>query len=370
MISRSALRIEDATAQYDAWVAAQVPVSVNHLAKKHELMHADASKFLRGTYYRWATRFRAVAGSMADGAPVLSVGDAHIENFGTWRDAEGRLAWGVNDVDEASPVPQSNDPLRVLTSALLARHKLGGRKLALRGRSMSDAVLGGYMDSLRAGGIPYVLAETHGALRELALARVHDPEGFWRKLESSCVALTVVPARVQALLRQSLPADVVIEQWATRAAGIGSLVHARTVVLGRYGGARIAREAKRIAPSSAAWARGDGAGTAQGAALLAHAIRSPDPLLRFDRSGWIVRRLAPDCSRIDLSALDSADAERHLLHAMGAELANMQLGQRSAVALRKRAATWRVRAMLDTAEQLRDDVLGDWRAWRQTRGAE
>jgi len=32
---------------------------------------------------------------------VLAVGDLHVENFGTWRDAEGRLIWGVNDFDES-----------------------------------------------------------------------------------------------------------------------------------------------------------------------------------------------------------------------------------------------------------------------------
>ena len=34
---------------------------------------------------------------------VLAVGDLHTENFGTWRDAEGRLIWGINDFDEAFP---------------------------------------------------------------------------------------------------------------------------------------------------------------------------------------------------------------------------------------------------------------------------
>jgi hypothetical protein len=37
------------------------------------------------------------------GAPVVTgVGDLHVENFGTWRDADARLVWGVNDFDEAA----------------------------------------------------------------------------------------------------------------------------------------------------------------------------------------------------------------------------------------------------------------------------
>jgi len=41
---------------------------------------------------------------------VLAVGDLHVENFGTWRDAEGRLIWGVNDFDEAWRLPVYERP--------------------------------------------------------------------------------------------------------------------------------------------------------------------------------------------------------------------------------------------------------------------
>ncbi len=48
------------------------------------------------------------------------MGDLHIENFGTWRDLEGRLIWGINDVDEAYPVRYPNDLVRLAASAFLA----------------------------------------------------------------------------------------------------------------------------------------------------------------------------------------------------------------------------------------------------------
>lgn len=41
----------------------------------------------------------------------MAVGDLHVENFGTWRDIEGRLVWGVNDFDEAHPLSYANDAL-------------------------------------------------------------------------------------------------------------------------------------------------------------------------------------------------------------------------------------------------------------------
>ena len=50
---------------------------------------------------------------------VLAVGDLHIENFGTWRDSEGRLVWGVNDFDETWRLPYTQDLVRLTTSTLI-----------------------------------------------------------------------------------------------------------------------------------------------------------------------------------------------------------------------------------------------------------
>src|SRR5262249_20118319 len=44
----------------------------------------------------------------------------HVENYGSSRDAEGRLVWGINDFDEAGPPPYTNDLVRLATSAWLA----------------------------------------------------------------------------------------------------------------------------------------------------------------------------------------------------------------------------------------------------------
>jgi uncharacterized protein (DUF2252 family) len=43
-----------------------------------------------------------VCPDLAKAPKVLAVGDLHVENFGTWRDVEGRLVWGINDFDEAA----------------------------------------------------------------------------------------------------------------------------------------------------------------------------------------------------------------------------------------------------------------------------
>ena len=112
--------IHQATRAYEAWLREQVPVVERELRRKHEAMRESALAFLRATYYRWAETWPHECPELMDAPVVLAVGDLHIENFGTWRDAEGRLAWGVNDFDEASPLPYAHDLVRLAASAILA----------------------------------------------------------------------------------------------------------------------------------------------------------------------------------------------------------------------------------------------------------
>jgi uncharacterized protein (DUF2252 family) len=57
--------------------------------------------------FRWAKRIEKLCPELKDAPRVLFVGDTHTENFGTWRDFEGRLVWGVNEFDEATIHPLS-----------------------------------------------------------------------------------------------------------------------------------------------------------------------------------------------------------------------------------------------------------------------
>src|SRR5712664_3439791 len=98
---RSAIpSVHDATDAFERWLKDQLPdVDKKGFDKKHEKMDLGAFEFLRATFYRWMQRWPEIAEEL-DGAPrVLAVGDLHIENFGTWRDSEGRLVWGINDFD-------------------------------------------------------------------------------------------------------------------------------------------------------------------------------------------------------------------------------------------------------------------------------
>src|SRR2546427_7313245 len=112
MKDRSEIGIVAATTRYEAWLAERIPLVEPDLELKHHAMSAGIFPFLRATFYRWAARWRALVGDVAAAPTVLAVGDLHVENFGTWRDAEGRLVWGGEDLDEPWPLPHNNDPGR------------------------------------------------------------------------------------------------------------------------------------------------------------------------------------------------------------------------------------------------------------------
>jgi len=378
MKHRSEIGIVEATARYEAWLAERIPLVKADLALKHHAMSAGIFPFVRATFYRWAARWRALVGDVAAAPVVLAVGDLHVENFGTWRDAEGRLVWGVNDFDEAWPLPYTNDLARLATSALLAREY---HDLRIDGKEAVSAILDGYREGLEAGGHAFVLAEHHTALREMALYRLHDPETFWDKLESLPTVKAPVPAVVLTSLRRALPEGDLPFRIVHRVAGLGSLGRQRFVALAAWRGGRVAREAKALAPSActpavsgsvgtggmvrrAVWALSGAAGKIHYDAILRRGIRCPDPCVRVD-GAWLVRRLAPDCSRIKLNELPRKREESRLLHAMGWETANVHLGSPGARAIRadlkRRDKHW----LYDAARRLGDAIDDDWDDWRK-----
>ena len=139
------------TRAYEKWMREQIPVVKGDLGLKHRRMAESAFVFLRGTFYRWMQLWPATCPTLAAAPRVPSVGDLHVENFGTWRDSEGRLVWGVNDVDEACLLPYTQDLVRLATSAVLAT--LHGR-FRMPARESSEAILEGYITSLSRGGAP------------------------------------------------------------------------------------------------------------------------------------------------------------------------------------------------------------------------
>src|SRR5258708_38572190 len=148
------MKIRKATARYERWLARHLRPIPDDVALKHQRIRDAAFPFLRATYYRWAQIWPAVCRDLAGATRVLSVGDLHVENFGTWRDAEGRLVWGINDFDEACRLPYTNDLVRLATSALIAA-SAGHLKIAPD--ALCGTILKGYQDGLEANGCPFVL---------------------------------------------------------------------------------------------------------------------------------------------------------------------------------------------------------------------
>jgi hypothetical protein len=349
--------VVSATESYERWMAAYTSVVRKDLALKHVRMGESPFVFLRATFYRWIESFPHVCRNLMDAPHVIAVGDLHIENFGTWRDREGRLVWGVNDLDEASSLPYVSDLVRLATSVALGIER---GDLRLRFGQACEAICEGYLSSLDRGGEPIVLSERHRALREVALSEARDPKTFWAKMEELPRVTRVAPDVVR-ILEQALPDRNVPYTVRTRVAGVGSVGRPRFVALAAYEGGWLAREAKAWLPSAAA--RGARRRGKAAIALLRDGTRSPDPAWSI-RGSWIVRRLAPDCSRIEVDDLPKRRDEWKLLRAMGWETANVHLATPDACKsvsrdLRSRNRRWLERATAAMAEA----TISDWKAW-------
>jgi len=323
-------------------------------------MRSDAFPFFRATFYRWAQVWSGICGEAAKAPRALAVGDLHVENFGTWRDSEGRLIWGVNDFDEAWRMPYTNDLVRLATSALLAQ-------MICEPKEAMDSILQGYRACVEAGGKPFALAEHHRALREMATARLHDAEKFWEKFHALPEVKEEPPVGARKAIDRLMPERGLTWRVVHRIAGLGSLGRPRYVALADWRGGSIAREAKALAPSACVWAdQGKGGGPILYQQLLNTAVRCRDPFVRLQKR-WIVRRLAPDCSRIELAALPAEHDELRLLYAMGWETANVHLGSVKAKVLardlEKRPKGWLYRA----ARAMEKAMLADYEEYRKTK---
>ncbi len=350
------MKIAKATEQYEAWLGRRLTLLEHDLDLKHQAMRSGAFPFLRATFYRWAQTWEQVCGEAARAPRVLAVGDLHVENFGTWRDIEGRLIWGINDFDETWPLAYTNDLVRLAASALVAQMSCG------REEGIA-AILKGYGEAVAAGGRPFILAEHHPPLRQMATARLHDPEQYWAKLHALPPSREQRPASASKALDRMMPERGLHWRAVHRIAGLGSLGRERYVALAEWRGGSIAREAKALAPSACVWAeRGKGTAPVRYQELLDGAVRARDPFVSV-RGRWIVRRLAPDCSRIELASLPKERDEIRLLHAMGWETANVHLGSAKprvlAADLAQRPPGW----LLEAARKMEKAVMADFAAY-------
>lgn len=353
------MNVVAATRAYESWARSQITLLPGDLRLKHQRMREAAFPFLRATFYRWVELYRTACPELAAAPRLLAVGDLHIENFGTWRDAEGRLIWGINDFDEAAPMPYTIDLVRLAASALLAKRD---EALSIGAKKAATAILDGYRAAIERGaGKPFVLEERHPGLRAMALGDERDPVRFWAKMTAFRSATP--PRAVHKMIAARLPDPTTAPRYVHRIAGLGSLGRERYVAIAQSDGGLVAREAKAMLPPIYAGRR-DGTKTYY-EAIMKRAIRAPDPFVAAEQ-GWLLRRLAPHCTRIELGDWPRRGDEALLLEAMGAETANIHLGTRDAVAairrdLKKRGTDW----LCDAARLMAEATLKDWKAWRK-----
>jgi uncharacterized protein (DUF2252 family) len=172
------MAITESTRTYEQWLYAQLGKQIveKDLREKHKKMADGPFPFLRATYWRWAETILDLCPELAAAPAVLAVGDIHLENFGTWRDADGRLVWGVNDFDEAAEMPYVLDLVRLATSAVL------GSPGAEAADDICTQLLEGYARGL-ADPHAIVLDQDYAWLRQLVVVSDKERADFWRKME-------------------------------------------------------------------------------------------------------------------------------------------------------------------------------------------
>jgi hypothetical protein len=349
--------IQDSARQYEDWLRQQLPGQVVEadLDEKHKKMKEEgAFVFLRATYWRWAETILDICPDLATGPQVLGVGDIHLENYGTWRDADGRLVWGVNDFDEAAEMPYGLDLVRLATSAILA----GGS--SAKADDISTAILRGYSRGLDAPR-PVVLDRDYEWLRELAVVPDKERKKFWKKMDG--LTREVAPADYLAAMSQCMPETGLSIETARRSAGVGSLGRPRWVGIADWRGALIVREAKALVMS--AWSRQHrpGESSLQGAQIANGRFRPIDPWYRIE-GNLVVRRLSPNNRKIEAEDNISSLLSGDMLEAMGLDLANLHSGSEGSAAaikadLGKRKAGWLAASAKTAAEAISKDYT-EW----------
>ena len=352
---------------YDTWLRTQCDVFESDLVEtKRKRMEESAQRFLRATYFRWARTVDELCPALLDRSPqVHAVGDIHIENYGTWRDADGRLVWGVNDFDEAAVMPYTLDPVRLLTSLLL----IGKSKTGLPDASAAQAILSGYGDGLGSPRATVLDAPADSWMQPLVASTAEDIGDFWKDIRKTLDGKgkhggpEKAPGSVRAALKRSLPEGTADIRFAAQHnKGGGGLGRPRYIAVGEWQGAPVAREAKAVVPSGWDWAhqKRNPRKLPPIERMSKGRYRSPDPeLVLDDESRSVIRRIAADARKIAIDVETLQTGAAPLVQAMGRELGSIHAASGSAAAitadLARRKTGWLLEAALTMRQAVEED---------------
>ncbi|GLC97140.1 hypothetical protein Tamer19_65490 [Cupriavidus sp. TA19] len=339
---------------YEEWLRHQCDVVEGDLLFKHERMRKDAHTFLRATYFRWAKGALRFAADCLDAPSVLAIGDCHVENFGTWRDAEGRQVWGVNDFDDAAIMPYSLDLVRLATSATLAQRRESPAP------DVCAAILEGYVNGIQQPR-PVLLEQGFPWFGKLMWELIDKPQEFWQSLEN--LEHVNPPRGIVRMFERSLPRGATLEWVAPRRRGGGGLGRPRYCAMANWQGGAIVREAKALVPSSWYWANNRKTKASRFIDVANGAYRSPDPFLQICDS-FILRRIGPDSRKLDIDDVAKAGRGPQLLEAMGRDVGSIHAAHRRVsevlTHLRSQPKGW----LLDCTARSTASVLEDYDTWR------
>ncbi len=358
MAKKPRTSILESTKTYEEWLHAQLGSDIvpADLRTKHARMAEAPFPFLRATYWRWAETIFDLCPELKGAPSALGVGDLHLENFGTWRDDDGRLVWGVNDFDEASEMPYPLDLVRLAASAMLGCPHVGTAK------TICSNLLRGYwrgLDNPR----PITLDHDFAWLRELVVVPNRERMHFWTKMEGLKAAKPPPPRRYIKVLSDAMPDPKLKMALSPRTAGLGSLGRPRWVGFAHWRGAPVVREAKAALPS--AWTLSNGGSKDLNCYKIATGrYRAPDPWFALS-DGAVVRRLSPNNRKLDAESHPLELISKKYLRVMGREVAAIHLGQGDRAAaikrdLEKRDTDWLASAATRAANFVRREQK-DWR---------
>ena len=371
------------------------------LAMKLARMRTSPFVFLRGSAHRFYERLPHV--DTLTSAPLAWIcGDAHLENFGTYK-GDNRLAYfDINDFDEGTLAPVTLDLVRFLCSILLAGDSV--RATANESIVLCGEFLQAYGATLESGKACWVERETAEGLVRCLLDDVCErkrPEFLDRRTVCKGKQRHIVCDGKHALpvtLAQRGQVTRLIEQFAAsqpdpsffevldvarRIAGTGSLGVERFVILVRGKGSpdgNFLLDLKQALPSQAqCWSKArQPAWASEAQRVVSVQQRMQAVSMAFlnaivsDGQPCILRGLQPSEDRIALGLEGTAfKSIQGAINTMGRVMASAHLRssgrQGSAIADDLIAhgasrAHWRD-ALVAQAQACADDVEKDWRAF-------
>jgi hypothetical protein len=98
--SGQVMDIFETTLDYENWMGQHVRMIDHQLREKHAKMNADLFAFSEAPLPLASSVDVGRSADALNAPQILAIGDLRVDSFGTWRDLEGRLVWGVDDFDD------------------------------------------------------------------------------------------------------------------------------------------------------------------------------------------------------------------------------------------------------------------------------